>query len=153
MAIVLVSLSGNAQESNSKQKNAPNEKNIDFTAGIIDERGNFKPLSNVTSVIEIWNRMLLDEVNIDAKLDNIYIFKENNEYFLQAGSKSTDYVSTIRLEPSLGALAPSGISCTSKACSSDNGCVPKSDKKSCTSCLLDCSKTVTSVLSHFHFEY
>lgn len=41
-----------------------------------------------------------------------------------------------------------GISCTSKICSTSDGCVPKDDKK-CTSCMGgagDCVKTVTKVI-------
>lgn len=39
-----------------------------------------------------------------------------------------------------------GISCTSKDCATNKGCVPNDDKRSCTACMKglgDCTKTVT----------
>jgi len=68
-------------------------------------------------------------------------------YYLVA--KSGEYISTTLLAKDAdGNLTTRGISCTSRACSNNNGCIPKPDGKSCTSCagaLGDCSKTVTSI--------
>lgn len=81
------------------------------------------------------------------------VFEENGMYYIQASG--TDYSSTILLTILAdGKAYAEGIACTSKLCSgSSTGCVPKSDKKSCTACSAptnDCTKTVSSVAL---FEY
>lgn len=60
-------------------------------------------------------------------------------------SYSGDLITTTLLKKTQNGYQSKGISCTSRDCSSNGGCVPKADGKSCTSCLFgDCLKTVTS---------
>ena len=60
-------------------------------------------------------------------------------------SRNGDKITTTLLAVTSDGLQTRGISCTTSGCSGNNGCIPKADGKSCTSCLFgDCTKTVTS---------
>ena len=66
---------------------------------------------------------------------------ESNMYLR---SKSGDKITTTLLEVTSDGLQTRGISCTTSGCSGTNGCIPREDGKSCTSCLFgDCKKTTT----------
>lgn len=73
----------------------------------------------------------------------------DNNYYLRSYSSdsivTTTLLETKKIENNNYTLSVAGISCSSDACSSNNGCLPKSDKKSCTSCVGDCKKTVTAI--------
>jgi len=58
-----------------------------------------------------------------------------------------DEITTTLLRVENGALLKyAGISCTSKSCATNDGCIPHSNGKKCTKCKLsrDCTKTVTT---------
>lgn len=86
---------------------------------------------------------------LKIKFESSKVIKVDGVYYLRA--KSGEYISTTLLERDKdGYLHSKGISCTSKACGTTNGCVPDSDGKKCTSCLAgmgDCTKTVTGFSS------
>lgn len=80
------------------------------------------------------------------KFESSKVIKLDGVYYLRA--VSDDYVSTTLLEKDInGNLQSRVISCTSSACSKNDGCIPNSDGKSCTNCVAglgDCTKTVTA---------
>ncbi|MFV0177921.1 hypothetical protein OBK27_13415 [Empedobacter falsenii] len=91
---------------------------------------------------------LIDPVNENSlSYNESKIINIDNSYYLRSLSDN-GLVTTTLLEESNNngniSLLVGGISCTSKACAGTNGCVPAANKKSCTSCLGDCTKNVTS---------
>lgn len=94
-------------------------------------------------LIKNWNKNLLSESKIDAELKSIEIFYFEDNYFLRG--RGDKYISTISLsKDSKDILSAEGISCTSRGCSTDNGCIPAKNKLKCTDCFGDCTKTVSS---------
>lgn len=83
------------------------------------------------------------------KFESSKVIKLDEVYYLRA--VSGDYVSTTLLKKDEnGYLHSEGLTCTSRDCAHNDGCLPKPDGKSCTKCkvvLSDCTKTVSQ--AHF----
>ncbi|MEM6720117.1 MAG: hypothetical protein AAF611_12405 [Bacteroidota bacterium] len=78
-------------------------------------------------------------------IEEVKLKKIDDTYYLSM--KHGDQVTTTLLKVENGTtLTYAGISCTSKSCSTTDGCIPAKDKKKCTKCpwSTDCTKTVTS---------
>ncbi|QQU04043.1 hypothetical protein [Myroides odoratus] len=126
----------NSLINNSKDFNDP-------IMGYIDDKGMPVLTKDKNLLLKNWNENLLFLEQTDAKLDDVNFIELDGDYFLQAKSASTDYISTIGAFAYKGYLYGTTTSCTTKGCSNNKGCIP--DGVTCTSCILgDCSKTVTS---------
>lgn len=111
--------------------------------GYIDNKGIPVLTKDKSLLLKNWNKNLLFLEKTDAKLDDVNFIELDGDYFLQAKSASTDYISTIGAFAYKGCLYATTTSCTTKGCSNNKGCIP--DGVTCTRCILgDCSKTVTS---------
>ncbi len=94
-------------------------------------------------ILNHWNRNLSAEAGEDVQLNQIEFVMIDGDYYLRASSTITDYISTIGAFENQGSLYLTTTICTTKACSTSNGCIPSGT--SCTFCI-DCTKTVTSAL-------
>ncbi|WP_298427019.1 hypothetical protein [uncultured Kordia sp.] len=78
-------------------------------------------------------------------ISSVKLKKIEDSYYLSSyhGDKITTTLLKIEGDTT---LKYAGISCTSKACSTTDGCVPDKDGKKCAKCPWagDCTKTVTS---------
>lgn len=103
-------------------------------------------------ISEIFNNYLKTYNISDSKYQTSKVISVNGLPYLRSYSED-GYVSTTALEPVYStqrggiSLRTKGVTCTTKACATNDGCVPAGDGKSCTSCLWDCSKSVTE--EHF----
>lgn len=89
----------------------------------------------------------INENNLDYNKSKI--IKIDNSYYLRSFSDNGLITTTLLEEENNNGnitLLVAGISCSSDACSSSSsGCIPRDDKKSCTTCFGDCKKTITSI--------
>ena len=126
-------------------------KNISAQTIAVMEGGHQPVLvANEKIVLAEWNIILQNSSGINANLQYLSIIKIGESYYLRA--KGDDgYVSTILLQQATKSktdesnsyLEAVGISCTSKACGSNEGCVPTNDKICTPGCDLDnCIKTI-----------
>ena len=144
---VVFSCEGVNQEQKNYSAVVQRTSNEPLIIGNFDSKGDFIYKVEQSLLLENWNRNLKLASNIEANLTSLEIFDEGGLFYIQA--RGTEYSSTILLNiNSTGQVSGEGIACTSKVCSnSPTGCVPKSDKKSCTLCSYpsdDCTKTVSS---------
>ncbi|MDQ7961638.1 hypothetical protein [Flavobacterium lindanitolerans] len=113
----------------------------------VGDNGDVKFLIKKSILLSNWNHNLKLLEKIDANLTDIRVFREYDNYYIQAVGK--EWTSTILLRINEKVGIGEGISCTSNICSnSSTECVPKPDKKSCTGCgfkVGDCTKTVTAI--------
>lgn len=94
-------------------------------------------------VTSLENSLSTNSIN-SVVFDRHEVFELDNTSYLR--SYSGDLVTTTLLKKTSKGYQTRGISCTTSACSGTNGCTPKADGKSCTSCLFgDCTKTTTGV--------
>ena len=97
---------------------------------------------------DIFNNYLKTYNISESEYQSSKIISVNGLPYLRSYSED-GYVSTTALEPVYSkerggiALKTRGVTCTTKACATDDGCIPAGDGKSCTSCLWDCTKSVT----------
>lgn len=119
--------------------------------GILTLKGEFIWKADKNKILENWNNNLKRLEDIDAQLTHVEFLIIDGEKYLRANGAS--WGSTLALKGA-AELTADGISCTSKACSgSDTECVPKANKKSCTSCGWDCTKTVTALSASLVSSY
>ncbi|ADX68525.1 hypothetical protein [Weeksella virosa] len=114
------------------------------------KNGNIRLLASDTSINKGVKNLIDPSDQNNISYNRSTIVNIDNMYYLRSYSND-GLVTTTLLEEEEESnngevnLLVAGISCTSKACSGTNGCVPNANKKSCSSCLGDCTKTVTSV--------
>ncbi len=98
-----------------------------------------------------------EEFTNDVKVIKSELAEIENKYYL-----TTIWENGYRTNTIIGKNNPNGrhflmggkISCTSKTCATNGGCVPREDGKSCTPCNLgfgDCTKTVFSESTQHQF--
>jgi hypothetical protein len=105
-------------------------------------------VANERLVLNEWNEILKTQSGIDANLQQLSIIQVDKTYYLR-GTSPDGYVSTILLEDSdsNGAgnyLSALGISCTSKSCGSNSGCLPNNNGRCTSGCVSvdSCTKTL-----------
>lgn len=145
--VVFYSCGGESEEQKDSSTSMKRTSNEPLIIGKFDDKGNFIYTVDKSILLKNWNHNIKLASGIEANLTTLVIFDEGGLFYIQA--RGSEYSSTILLNvSSIGQVTGEGIACTSKVCSnSSTGCVPKSDKKSCTLCSYpsdDCTKTVSS---------
>lgn len=109
------------------------------------ENGQAVLTANQTELLQKWNAILENKSQIKADLTSLSIQQIDDKYYLVA--QGEEYKSTLLLNAqSNGTLQAGKITCTTKSCAHNDGCIPQGDH--CTACTGDCSKS-TSIDSFF----
>ncbi|GEM_PF-6554200 len=109
--------------------------------GYISEGNKAVLTKNSELLLSNWNRNLLIQSKIDAKLDAVGLIELEQDYYLRATSSSTGYTSTVGAFVDKGYVYATTTSCASSGCSGSQ-CLPKGTD--CSSCFYTCTRTVTS---------
>lgn len=116
------------------------DENPNAIAKIVNEKTQFTVDKSLVKMQ--WESELKTEID-NINFDEVKIIKIDDNYYLRGYSK--DYISTKLLVLQGKLLAPSGTTCTSKACAtSSTACMPQKDG-SCSACWFgDCTRTTSS---------